>query len=107
MLLGIIIQLTLHFWLGLVFLTIVLGVFFLMAGIAKVGLSLQVRPLPNWGWVMFSGLTSLILALMILLKLPSSAAWALGLLVGIEMLFAGWSSVMLGIAVRAARRQAA
>jgi uncharacterized membrane protein HdeD (DUF308 family) len=60
----------------------------------------------NWGWVMFSGVMSLLLALMILLKLPSSAAWALGLLVGIEMLFAGWSSVMLGMAVKAAGRQA-
>ncbi len=92
---------------GLAFLTIVLGVFFLTAGIAKISLSLQVKPLPNWGWMMFSGVTSLILALMILLRLPSSAAWVIGLLVGIEMLFAGWSSVMLGMAVRAAGRQTA
>jgi uncharacterized membrane protein HdeD (DUF308 family) len=53
----------------------------------------------QWGWMMFSGIIDLILGVIILIGLPGTAAWALGLLVGINMLFGG--SALIAIALHA------
>lgn len=54
----------------------------------------------NWGWLLVSGLLSLIAGVLIWIGWPSSAAWALGLLVGIELIFGGWSMILLALAAR-------
>ncbi len=46
----------------------------------------------RWGFMLFSGLIDLILAAMILIGLPGTAAWAIGLLVGINMIFGGFGA---------------
>ncbi len=53
----------------------------------------------QWGWMLFSGIIDLVLAAMIFAGLPGTAAWALGLLVGINMLFGG--SAMIAMAMHA------
>ena len=62
--------------------------------------ALQNRELKAWGWLLFSGLLGIAVGLLIWLGWPSSATWALGLLVGIELIFAGWSLMLLGLAAR-------
>jgi uncharacterized membrane protein HdeD (DUF308 family) len=84
----------------LITLTVMLVVFFIFDGIYKFSLARAVAPLGNSGWLMFSAVISLILALLILLHLPGSAAWAFGLIIGIDLLFTGWSNVMLGLGLR-------
>ena len=76
---------------------------FLIEGIFKVAFSFKIRPAPQWGWGVFSGIVSFVLAIMILAQWPLSAVWMVGLLVGIGMLFNGWSLVMLGFAARPGR----
>ena len=56
--------------------------------------------LPSWGWVLFSGLVDLLLAFLIWDGWPSSADWAIGLLVGINMVFVGLSLIMTALAAR-------
>ncbi|HUC12195.1 MAG TPA: HdeD family acid-resistance protein [Stellaceae bacterium] len=86
---------------GVLTLTIALVAFFIIEGIAAILLALEHRKhLPSWGWVLFSGLVDLLLAFLIWDGWPSSAAWAIGLLVGINMVFSGLSLVMTALAAR-------
>ncbi len=69
-------------------LTMLLIVFFMIEGISKVVFSLTIRPFPNWGWVLASGLIGIGLA-GYLLSNPVTAIWILGLLIGIQLISEG------------------
>jgi uncharacterized membrane protein HdeD (DUF308 family) len=86
---------------GVLTLTMVLVAFFIVEGIASVLGAIQHREhLRSWGWVLFSGFIDLLLAYLIWAGWPSSADWAIGLLVGVNMLFFGLSLVMTALAAR-------
>jgi uncharacterized membrane protein HdeD (DUF308 family) len=86
---------------GVLTLTIALVAFFVVEGIAAILLAIEHRRhLPSWGWVLLSGFVDLLLAYLIWDGWPSSAGWAIGLLVGINMVFVGLSLVMTAIAAR-------
>jgi uncharacterized membrane protein HdeD (DUF308 family) len=82
-------------------LTIVLVAFFIIEGVASIMFALDhKRELSGrWGWMLFSGIVDLALSVMIFAGLPSTAAWAIGLLVGINMIFGG--SALIGMALHA------
>jgi len=86
---------------GAVSLTFLLIVFFIIEGVASImyGLEHKRELSGRWGWMLTSGVIDLILAAIILAGLPGTAAWALGLLVGINMLFGG--GAMIGMALHA------
>jgi uncharacterized membrane protein HdeD (DUF308 family) len=86
---------------GVLSLTLVLIVFFVIEGIASIMFALEhKRELSGrWGWMLASGVIDLILAAIILAGLPGTAAWALGLLVGINMVFGG--TALIGMALHA------
>ena len=83
-------------------LTLVLIVFFVIEGVASIMFALEhKRELSGrWGWMLASGVVDLLLALMILAGLPSTAAWALGLLVGINMVFGGAALIAMALHAR-------
>jgi uncharacterized membrane protein HdeD (DUF308 family) len=86
---------------GVLTLTIALIAFFILEGITAILLAVEHRRhLPSWGWVLFSGLIDLLLAFLIWDGWPSSADWAIGLLVGINMVFVGLSLIMTALAAR-------
>ena len=86
---------------GVLTLTMVLIAFFILEGITAIALAVQHREqLRSWVWVLFSGIVDLLLAFLIWDGWPSSADWAIGLLVGINMLFFGLSLVMTALAAR-------
>ena len=89
-----------HPLLGLATLTLVLAAYFLIDGVFEIGYAFQLKPTKGWAWTLFSGVVTLLLALMIWLQWPLSGAWAIGLLVGIQIFFAGWSMFGLGAAAR-------
>jgi uncharacterized membrane protein HdeD (DUF308 family) len=92
---------------GVLTLTMVLIAFFILEGITAIVLAVQHREhLGSWGWVLFSGIVDLLLAFLIWDGWPSSADWAIGLLVGINMLFFGLSLVMTALAARMMGNQA-
>jgi uncharacterized membrane protein HdeD (DUF308 family) len=93
---------------GAITLTMVLLAFFIVEGIVTIMVAVMVhRPLGNWGgswgWTLLSGLVDLVLAYLIWRGWPASAAWAIGLLVGINMFFLGLSLAMTAIAARTMR----
>ncbi len=82
---------------GIETMTILMMIVFLMEGVVSILLGLRLSgQLRNWGWMAFSGVCSLIVGLIILLGWPGTAAWALGLLMGVNFLTTGISLVMLG-----------
>lgn len=83
---------------GVVALTVFLSVVFVVEGAFRAGFAFQIRPQSNWGWVLFSSVMSIVVGVMIYMQLPASALWAVGLLVGINIAFAGWSLLMLALA---------
>lgn len=91
---------------GLITLALVLSVLFIIEGIFEVIQAFRVRPHEGWFWLLLSGLAALAVGVLIALGLPNSAEWALGLLVGINLLFSGWSYVFLALAGRRAHEGA-
>ncbi len=75
---------------GTITLTWVLAIFFLIIGLFRLLGGIQGRgKVPNAGWAIISGILAIVLAVLVIANLPSSAAWAIGLLVGIQLLFDG------------------
>jgi uncharacterized membrane protein HdeD (DUF308 family) len=87
---------------GTLSLTLVLIAFFLVEGIATLMYAIDHRAQLSgrWGWMLVSGIVDLILAGIIFAGLPGTAAWALGLLVGINMLFGGTAMIGMALAAR-------
>jgi uncharacterized membrane protein HdeD (DUF308 family) len=85
-------------------LTIVLVVFFIIEGGASIMFALDhKRELSGqWGWMLASGIVDLVLAAFIFGGLPSTAAWALGLLVGVNMVFGGAALIAMALHARKA-----
>ncbi|GHB32491.1 hypothetical protein GCM10007094_21700 [Pseudovibrio japonicus] len=83
---------------GTVALTLLLSAVFIAQGVAQALFSLRLRPHASWGWILASGLIAIAAGLMILLDFPASAAWALGLVAGISIMFNGWSYIAIAMA---------
>ncbi|MFT3775493.1 MAG: HdeD family acid-resistance protein [Minicystis sp.] len=82
---------------GTVTLTLVLAAWFAAEGVLRIVRAVQHKNIPNWGWLMFDGVLSLGLGILILAGWPSTAVWALGLLVGVNLLIGGSSMLLIGI----------
>jgi uncharacterized membrane protein HdeD (DUF308 family) len=76
---------------GTLTLTLILGIYFLFMGLTRITIAFISRGQPNAGLVGLSGAAGLIIGILVLAKFPSSADWAIGLLVGIDLIFAGWT----------------
>ena len=87
---------------GAVSLTLILAVFFVIEGVASIMYALDHRRQLSrrWGWMLFSGLIDLGLAAIIVSGLPGTAAWALGLMVGVNLMFNGISLTSMALVAR-------
>ena len=85
---------------GMVSLTLALAIYLLVESALEFALAIRLRPLPGSGWLFVDAIITVILAAMIWRTWPSSAAWVLGTLVGISMLFSGMARLMISLAAR-------
>lgn len=85
---------------GAMSLTLFLALLIMAEGAVEIILSFNLRPAANWGWVLVSGIVGVILSFLIWSSWPSSAIWAIGLLVGINLIFSGWSTLLFALAAR-------
>jgi len=94
---------------GVLSLTFVLIAFFLIDGVLSIVLAIEHRRqlAGRWGWILLSGIVDLIIAGIVFAGLPGSAAWAIGLLVGIDLVFGGMALIMVALAARPERTAAA
>jgi len=85
---------------GVVTLTLVLGISFLVSGFFKSLVAMASRKTQGWGMILVSGLLGMTIGVLILASWPSSSEWVIGLLVGIDLMFAGMTMIMLALAAR-------
>lgn len=74
---------------GMMTLALLLIIFFIMEGISKIVFALTIRPFPNWGFVLASGLVGILLGLILWASLPVTAEWLIGVLLGINLISIG------------------
>lgn len=93
---------------GAVSLTLVLIAFFIVEGIFQTAAAIRHREAfpDSWGWLLMSGIADLVLAAMMIWGWPSTAIWALGLIVGLNLLTSGLAIVMVAAAGRSMVRMA-
>lgn len=80
---------------GLVGLTFFIGLIFLFQGTAEAAMAWQYRPRAGWLWLALSAVASLALGVLLIAGLPQTALWALGMLLGINLISSGASFVAL------------
>ena len=82
---------------GIITLTILIAAMFVAEGLIKFVMGLNLRPAQGWVWMIISGLAAFVLGLMLFFGLPGTAAWAIGLMVGINLLLSGWAFLMMSL----------
>ena len=85
---------------GMVSLTLLVAVLFLVTGVVKVMYAFSLRPVSGWGWVLASGILSLVLGVMILGNFPWSAVSVLGILLGVELISNGVLFLVVALGLR-------
>jgi uncharacterized membrane protein HdeD (DUF308 family) len=87
---------------GVLTLTIVVGAYFLAEGVATIMYALEHRRelSGRWSWLLIAGLLDILVSFIIIAGLPGSAEWALGLLVGINLVFGGATLIGMALAAR-------
>ena len=93
------VYLLLHPKLSLVSLTLALAILFLVEGIFHIATYFQLRRVSGSGWILFDGIVTIILSILIWRSWPASAVWAVGTLVGINLLISGFTRLMYSSAV--------
>ncbi len=84
---------------GAVSVTLLLAVLFIVSGLFRLVFASMTR-LHGWGWQVLSGLVALVLGLLIAAGWPASALWVIGTFISLDLVFGGWSFIMLAAAVR-------
>ena len=74
---------------GLVTITLLLIMFFMIEGVSKIVFALTIRPMPQWGWVLASGIVGVVLSVLLLAFLQITAVWLIGLMLGIQLVSVG------------------
>jgi uncharacterized membrane protein HdeD (DUF308 family) len=82
---------------GLATITLFLAAWFVADGIWSLISGFKWRPFDGWGWMVFSGIVSIVLGVMIYRQYPESAIWLVGVLVGIRLVLSGWTMVAMGV----------
>lgn len=81
-------------------LTMLLGASLIAVGVLRLGIWLMNRGQEGWVWLAFSGIVSLITGLLIAFAWPGIGLWLIGLVLGVDLLFQGWSMLWLGLALK-------
>jgi uncharacterized membrane protein HdeD (DUF308 family) len=81
-------------------LTLLLGFTLIVSGILRVFLATRMKQGTPWGWVVFSGIVSFLLGLMIVAQWPASSFFVLGILLGVDLIFIGTGWITMGLALK-------
>jgi uncharacterized membrane protein HdeD (DUF308 family) len=84
-------------------LALLIGAFLFASGVSSALLAFKLRPRPGWGWVLFDGALSIVIAIMIASGWPQNSIDFVGLLVGFCLISHGIWRIMLGRALRTDR----
>jgi uncharacterized membrane protein HdeD (DUF308 family) len=85
--------------LGSGFLTALLMIFFVVQGLWKLSMAIRFRQVSGWVWLLLSGLVSLVFVYFLWAQWPLAGAWAIGVLVGLDLLVTGFSMIVIAVAM--------
>ena len=85
---------------ALLSMTVLLSIYLIVSGIVEFFSGIGARPDQGWGWIVASGVVTLLLGIMLWRQFPLSGVWAIGTLFGIKLLMTGFSMTSIGAAVR-------
>ena len=91
---------------GLAAITLFLAAYFIVTGVFELIAAFQIRPTPGWGLMLFTGVITLVLGLMIWRQFPLSGVWAVGVLFGIKLVMSGWWLIIIGRGLRQIKKRA-
>lgn len=91
---------------AMAFLTLALAFYFMIDGAVRIAQSFSLRPTKGWVWILFGGVVTVLLGLMIWRGWPVSGVWAVGILVGVRILMSGWTMLLLGLAAGTLAKEA-
>lgn len=80
--------------------TIVLVIYLLLDGLFEIVAALRIRPQQGWGWLLFGGIISVLLGILLWQQFPLSGAWAIGVLLGIKLIMVGIIMITVGASIR-------
>ena len=86
-------------------LTLMVAALFLVGGATRIVVAIM-EQFPGRGWVLFNGIITLVLGIMIWRQWPQDTFWVIGLFVGIDLVFSGWSWIMFALGLRSLRPEA-
>ena len=89
---------------GMLVLTLIVGVLFMIQGASEIFLAFEARPSSGWGWMLASAIASIVLAILILAGWPASSLITLGVLMGLNFISSGAAHLMVAHSVRRALR---
>lgn len=75
----------------------------IIIGVTRISMAISLRDSKGWGWILFAGITSLILGILILIQWPMSGLWVIGMFIAIDMIVSGWTYIFMAIALRSAK----
>ncbi len=80
--------------------TLFIALVLIAIGIMRLMVAYRLSGLPGWTWTLISGIAAIVVGIMIWNNWPESGLWVIGMFVAIELIFNGWSLIMLGLAAR-------
>lgn len=86
---------------GILTLTLLLALTFIVQGILELGMAFRLRPRTGWIWMLIAGVVAIVAGLMLIADLPGSATWAIGLLVGVNLIMSGVAYLLVPSAAHA------
>ncbi|QDU61478.1 acid-resistance membrane protein [Planctomycetes bacterium Pan216] len=85
---------------GILTLTSLLAAFLVVNGVFKIIMSVQIGSSGPWGWLLLSGIVGVVLGAFIYFEFPLSAAWVLGVFLGVDLIFGGWAMIMVALSAK-------
>lgn len=84
--------------------TLSIAILLLISGTVQIMGAIHNRTIPQWGWLLCSGIITFILGLLIVFQWPSNSVWILGMFLGIDLILQGWAYISIGIALKSMQR---
>jgi uncharacterized membrane protein HdeD (DUF308 family) len=80
--------------------TALLAWLLIIIGISRISMAFYLKDTIGWGWILFAGITSLILGLLILMQWPISGLWVIGMFIAIDLIVSGWTYILMALSLR-------
>lgn len=84
--------------------TLIFSLLLIVGGITQIIGAFNNKNFPKWGWLLLSGIITLMLGFVIILGWPEDSLWVLGMFLGIDLIFQGWAYVAIGMAIKSSKQ---